>query len=76
MIILGNQIICDAAVQKIDIKIENNLSQACFSNQGVSYPRPFKMLCAQWVAKDPVSSCRQRRLWSDWADAWADPSLH
>ena len=43
MIIFCNQIICDAAVQKIDIKIENNLSQACFSNQGGSYPRPFKM---------------------------------
>ena len=30
-------------------------------------------LCAQWVAK--VSSCGQRRLWSDWADAQADLSL-
>ena len=33
-------------------------------------------LCAQWVAKDPqLSSCGQRRLWSDWADAQADLSL-
>ena len=29
--------------------------------------------CAQWVAK--VSSCGQRGLWSDWADAQADLSL-
>ena len=34
-------------------------------------------LCAQWVAKDPsFPSCGQRRLWSDWADARADLSLH
>ena len=33
-------------------------------------------LCTQWVAKDPnLSSCGQRRLWSDWADAQADLSL-
>ena len=25
-------------------------------------------LGAQWVAKDPSSSCGQRRLWSDWVD--------
>ena len=25
-------------------------------------------LCIHWVANNPVSSCGQRRLWSDWAD--------
>ena len=35
-------------------------------------------LCTQWVPKDPslgLSSCGQRRLWSDWAAAQADLSL-
>ena len=33
-------------------------------------------LCAEWVAKAPeLSSCGQRRHWSDWADAQADLSL-
>ena len=33
-------------------------------------------LCTQWVAKDPqLSSCRQLRLWPDWADAQADLRL-
>ena len=32
-------------------------------------------LCSQWVACPKVSSCEQRRLWSDWADAHADLSL-
>ena len=31
--------------------------------------------CAQWVAKDLFSSCRQWKLWSDWVDAQADLSL-
>ena len=31
--------------------------------------------CAQWKGKDlKVSSCRQQRLWSEWADAQADLS--
>ena len=29
-------------------------------------------LCDQWVAKPKLSSCRQWRLWSAWADAQAD----
>ena len=33
-------------------------------------------LCAQWVAKDKVSLCRQQRLWSDQMDAQSDLSLH
>ena len=31
--------------------------------------------CAQWVTKGTSSSCGQRRLWSDWADAQTDLSL-
>ena len=41
--------------------------------------RPFwseSSLCTQWVAKGlKFSSCSQRILWSDWADAQADLSL-
>ena len=33
-------------------------------------------LCAQWVAKDQAFFSGQLRLWSDWADAQADLSLH
>ena len=33
-------------------------------------------LCAQWVAKDPrVLRADSEKLWSDWVDAQADPSL-
>ena len=33
------------------------------------------LLCTQWVPKDKLSSCGQRRLWSAWADAQADLTL-
>ena len=32
-------------------------------------------LCAWWVAKDPLFLHADSRLWSDWADAQAYPSL-
>ena len=33
-------------------------------------------LCTQWVAKDPSFLHADSGLWSDWADAQADLSLH
>ena len=78
----------DQRSRKIHKIMTNDLSR--LMTKWTKWVRPAKTqislsICPVWLVfavrsmgslGSKVSSCRQRRLWSDWADAQADLSLH